>query len=169
MVPRKCPLGGSPLPRTAPKSGSSDKATLILKDALEKSMFLTPARNSAGSSRSSRSCRNVTWASTFETTLRAWNSVPSSSATPFARPRRVLPELQEPPPEPGELRQVPGPERPGVGRGLEQRGLDEIRHALEHRLVARQRLGIAGGELRDLLPGQLLVGSHEQEATVGKR
>jgi len=69
----------------------------------------------------------------------------------------------------GELRQVLGPERPGVGRGLEQRGLDEIRHALEHRLVAGQGLGIAGGELRDLLPGQLFVGSHEQEATVGKR
>src|SRR6266576_1899178 len=47
-------------------------------------MFFTPARNSAGSSRSSRSCKNVTWASTFETTLRAWNSVPSSSATPVA-------------------------------------------------------------------------------------
>src|SRR6058998_4090024 len=102
----------------------------------------------------------------YEMVMSDWSSDVCSSD--LERSRAVLPELQEPPPEPGELRQVPGPERPGVGRGLEQRGLDEIRHALEHRLVAGESLGITGGELRDLLPGQLLVGSHEQEAKIGR-
>src|SRR5256885_8960775 len=44
---------------------------------------------SSGRSRASSSCRNVMWASALDATCLAWNSVPSSSATPFTRPRRV--------------------------------------------------------------------------------
>src|SRR6184192_2436595 len=43
------------------------------------------------------------------------------------------------------------------------------RHPREHRFVARQRFGVALGEFRDLLPRQLLVGPHQQEAAVGER
>src|SRR2546430_7077818 len=46
----------------------------------------------------------------------------------------------------------------------EQRGLDERRHALEHRLVLRKPLGVAPGELRHLTPHELLVGAEQQRS-----
>ena len=52
------------------------------------------------------------------------------------------------------------------GGAVRERGLDQGRHALEHRLVSRIALGVALAELGDLPAGQLGVGSQEQRAPV---
>ena len=57
---------------------------------------------------------------------------------------------------------------PGIGRRLDQRGLEEVRHPLQHRLVLGEILGVLLRELRDLAMGHLLVGPHQQVAAVGE-
>ena len=61
-----------------------------------------------------------------------------------------VPKLTNARPSFASCTRLPGPERPGVGRRHDEGRLEEIGHALEHRLVPRQRLGVLGGELRDL-------------------
>ena len=84
-------------------------------------------------------------------------------------PRPVLPELEEPPAGPGEPQEVAGPPGEGIGRRLEQGGLDGARDPLQHRLVGGEARRVARRELRDLAPVELRVGAHEQRPSVGER
>ena len=61
----------------------------------------------------------------------------------------------------------PGPQQ--VGRRHGERGLEEVGHPLEHRLVSRVALGVALLNLRDLPAGQLGVRAQHQRAAVGER
>ena len=94
---------------------------------------------------------------------------PRGAGEDLDRLRSGRPELEKAPSQLRQLRQVAGPQRPGVGGGAQQGGLDEIGHPLEHRLVARQRRGVARRELRHLAARQFLVRSHQQEAAVRER
>ena len=81
----------------------------------------------------------------------------------------ILAEPEETEAQPAELHEIGGLERPRGGRRRDECRLDEGRHALQHRLVLRQRVGVAGRELRHLAVGQRLVGAEHERPAVGKR
>src|SRR5207237_1436290 len=82
----------------------------------------------------------------------------------------VAAKPEEAPAEAGELQQVARGERPRVGRGAEQGGLDEVGHPLEQRFVARQRRGVARGELRHLRRREIpVVARSDDDDVVGIR
>src|SRR4030095_13642945 len=86
MVPRCC--GPEVRPGHAMKSGSSERATLILTDALSYEMRSTAARKAGGRASGARSRRKVTCASALLATTDARNSSPPASAAPPPRPPR---------------------------------------------------------------------------------
>src|SRR5213076_63455 len=94
---------------------------------------------------------------------------PRGARDDFDGARAVGTELQEAPAQPRQRQQVARPERPGVGRRLEQGWLDKPRHAFQHRLVAGQGLHIALRELGDLAADELLVRAEQQVAKFSKR
>lgn len=79
------------------------------------------------------------------------------------------PEAPEPPAQLRERVEVARSPGPGIGRRHLERGLDEVGDALEHRFVARERVGVARRELRDLPAVRVPIGTEHEVASVGKR